>query len=140
MTNHEKRRSLLAECERMSQDYRARLEALADDENIKDEEYNRLEKELHDAHQAAYLRVWREAFFLQFPNRRGWFADTFIASFGGACEGRRLSVKQTEVVRRYTCPDNNTWQTGETYCRAGGKMVTLCVPRYSNGVGYLTIR
>ena len=140
MTDIERRRRLLAECERMSQDYCARLEALANDENLEDEEYDRREKELHDAHQAAYLRVWREAFFLQFPNRRGWFADTFLASFGGACEGRRLSAKQTEVVRRYTCPDNNTWQTGETYCRAGGKMVTLCVPRYSNGVGYLTIR
>lgn len=140
MTNIEKRRSLLAECERMSQDYRARLEALANDENLEDEEYDRLEKELHDAHQAAYLRIWEEAFFLQFPERRGWFVDTFIASFGGCCENQRLSLKQTEVARRYTCPDDNTWQSEKTFCRAGGKMVTLCVPRYSKGVGYLTIR
>lgn len=140
MTSHEKRHALLAECERMSQDYCARLEALANDENLEDEEYDRLEKELHDAHQAAYLRIWEEAFFLQFPERRGWFADTFIASFGGCCENQRLSLKQTEIVRRYTCPDDNTWQSGKTFCRAGGKMVTLCVPRYSKGVGYLTIR
>ena len=140
MTNHEKRRALLAECERMSQDYRERLEALANDESLEDEEYDRREKELYDAHQAAYLRIWEEAFFLQFPERRGWFADTFLVSFGGCCESQRLSVKQTEIVRRYTCPDDNTWQSGKTFCRAGGKMVTLCIPRYSNGVGYLTIR
>ena len=140
MTDIERRRRLLAECERMSQDYCARLEALANDESLEDEEYDRLEKELHDAHQATYLRIWQEAFFLQFPERRGWFADTFIASFGGCCESQRLSLKQTEIVRRYTCPDENTWQTGKTFCRAGGKMVTLCVPQYSKGVGYLTIR
>lgn len=139
MTDYQKRMLLLDECRKMEAAFRTKLAELDSDETLSNEEYNRRSDELYNEFCAAHSRKWKEAFFLQFPARKGWFADTFIASFG-ECDNRRLSAKQTEVVAKYCVSDDATFKTGKTYCRAGDKMVTLLIPRYSRGIGYLTVR
>ena len=139
MTDYQKRMLLLDECRKIHSAYLARLDYLGNDDTLSDEEYDRLSSEAYNEHRAAYDQKWMEAFSLQFPRRKGWFADTFIASFG-ECDQKQLSIKQTQVVAKYCVANDATWRTGETYCRAGDKMVTLLIPRYSRGIGYLTVR
>ncbi len=137
MTDQQKRQALLDECKRMEALHTA-LVAEAD-ETLTDDDFDTWYEQEYARFSDAHAKKWNEAFFLQFPRRRGWFADVFIASFGD-CENLRLTQKQTEVVKRYCVADGATWSTGKTYCRAGGKTVTLCIPRYSRGIGYITIK
>lgn len=130
MTNEEKRRKLLGEL----QAHKNRIDAIY---AIEDEAKYRKELEQERAH---YERVYMEWFYLQFPARREWFSDTFIASFG-ICENRRLSAKQTEVVRRYVVASADSWTTQEYYCRTADNLkVKLFLPKYGNGIGYLTVK
>lgn len=139
MTDYQKRMALLAECRKMDEELKGQLARMDEDESLSDDEYDSKTEALFEAYRLEHGRKWAEAFFLQFPKRRGWFAETFIPSFG-ECESKRLSVKQTEVVSKYCVSDGDTWTTGKTYCRAGDKLITLSVPRYSKGIGYLTVR
>ena len=138
MTDYQKRAKLLSECRELETAIKVKLAELDADDTLSDDECDRLSEEAFNEYRAEHMRKWTEAFFLQFPKRRGWFADTFIASFG-ECDNRQLSIKQTEVVAKYCVSDEASWKTGKTYCRAGDKMVTLDIPRYSRGVGYLTV-
>ena len=139
MTDQQKRRALLDECKCMEALHTARVAELFADETLTDDAFDELYEQEETKFSKVHLQKLDEAFFLQFPRRRGWFADVFIASFG-VCENLRLSQKQTEVARRYCVADDATWTTGKTYCRAGEKTVTLCIPRYSRGIGYLTVK
>lgn len=139
MTNNEMRRKLLNECHRIRADWKSRIDALYADDCLDDDELEDKRSAIQAWYDAEYNpRFWR-AFALQFPCRTGWFANTFVASFG-TCENKRLSVKQTEVFSRYCVQDDSTWKTGKTYCRVGDKLVTLCRPKYARGYGYVTIR
>lgn len=138
MTDYQKRMKLLSECRELENAIKAKLAELDADDALSDDECDRLSEEAFNKYHAEYTRKWTEAFSLQFPKRRGWFADTFIASFG-ECDNRQLSARQTEIVAKYCVSDDATWQTGKTYCRAGDKMVTLDIPRYSRDIGYLTV-
>jgi hypothetical protein len=138
MTNSQKRAALLAENKQLLAEMYCKLDSIADNATLSDAECEKLSREVWEDYLAKRDRKWKTAFFLQFPKRRGWFSDTFIPSFG-ECAGRRLSRKQTDVVARYCVPDDDTWRTGNSYCRAGDKAVTLCIPRYSRGIGYLTV-
>ncbi len=139
MTDRQKRQALLDECKRMEALHTARVAELYSDDTLSDEVFAELYEQEETKFSKAHLQKLDEAFFLQFPRRRGWFADVFIASFG-VCESLRLSQKQTEVALRYCVADDATWTTGKYYCRAGSKTVTLCIPRYSRGIGYITIK
>ena len=138
MTDLQKRRALLDECEKMKKAWEAKDAALANDDSLNDAEYEAQREAAYAEYIAAERPIWYEAFYLQFPNRRGWFADVFVPSFG-RCENKRLSVKQTEVFRRYCVANEDTWQTGDTFCRAGEYKIRLCIPRYSHGIGFVTI-
>lgn len=138
MTDYQKRMELLSECRELETAIKAKLAELDADDTLSGDEYDRLSEEAFDEYRAEHTRKWTEAFFLQFPKRRGWFADTFIASFG-ECDNKQLSIKQTEIVAKYCVSDDATWKTGKTYCRAGDKMITLDIPRYSRGIGYITV-
>ena len=138
MTDVQKRHDLLAECERLKKAWEAKDAALADDESLDDAEYEAQREAAYAEYIASERPLWYEAFYLQFPNRRGWFAETFVPSFG-RCDNRRLSAKQTEVFRRHCVDNEDTWKTGESFCRAGGYKICLTIPRYSREIGFLTI-
>lgn len=138
MTDQQKRRALLEECKKLETAWKTKDAALSNDDSLSDDEYEKLRTEAYTEYCSVERPLWLEAFYLQFPKRRGWFAETFVPSFG-TCENRRLSAKQTEVCKRYCVGDDETWQNGTTYCRAGGYKVKLTIPRYSNGIGYITI-
>lgn len=137
MTNTEKRKALYRELEAIAKAHKTRVEAIY---AIEDEEEHQKELEQERANYAVtYEPLYMEWFYLQFPARRGWFSNVFIAGFG-ACENRRLSLKQTEVVRSYVCASADSWQTQEYYCRTEkGAKVKLTLPRYGNGIGFLTV-
>ena len=139
MTDYQKRMALLAECKKLEQGLKAQLASMDADESLSDAEYDSKSEALFASYRLEHGRKWLQAFALQFPKRRGWFADVFIPSFG-SCENIRLSVKQTAVFAKYCVSDADTWPTGKTYCRAGDKLITRTIPRYSRGVGYLSIR
>lgn len=138
MTDASKRFALLNECKALEKAWQNKMEEISANDDLDDEEYNTLMDKAYAEYREAVGKKEVEAFALQFPKRRGWFAETFVESFG-ICESRKLSIKQTEVFQRYCVDDEHTWQTGKTYCRAGNKLVTLSIPRYSRGIGYLTI-
>lgn len=138
MTDLQKRRALLDECAKLKKAWEAKEAALADDDSLSDAEYKAQSEAAYAEYLAVERPIWYEAFYLQFPKRRGWFAETFVPSFG-ICENRRLSAKQTEVCKRYCVGDDETWRSGTTYCRAGEYKVKFTIPRYSNGIGYITI-
>lgn len=138
MTDKQKRAALINECDKLKSAWMARESELADDDSLSEEEYKFMSATAEEEYHKKADQLNREAFYLQFPSRRGWFAETFVPSFG-ACENRMLSAKQTEVFRRYCVDDAETWRTGEMYCRAGGYMVKLMIPRYAHGIGYVTI-
>ena len=138
MTDSQKRAALLDEAKKLEDTWRIQIDALDDDDVLTDAEYARLSDAAYAAYAAKAADLRLEAFWLQFPRRRGWFADTFILSLG-VCADRRLSVKQTEVCKRYCVGDADTWRTSTTYCRAGDYKIKLVIPQYSNGIGYITI-
>lgn len=137
MTNTEKRKELFRQLETMAKAHQNEIERIY---AIEDEEQHQKELEQERAHWAAtYEPLYQEWFYLQFPARRGWFSDVFIASFG-TCENRKLSAKQTDVVRQYVCASADSWSTQEYYCRTGsGAKVKLTLPKYGNGIGFLTV-
>ena len=138
-TDRTRRAALLAECRNLENAYRAELDRLYADESLSDDEYEAASIIAKQNHDAAYWPVYWNAFALQFPKRQKWFADVFAPSFG-ICESKQLSPKQTAVFESYCIPNEDTWQTGKTYCRFADKLVILSIPRYSNGVGFLTIK
>lgn len=138
MTDSQKRAALLDEAKKLEDTWRVQIDALDDDDALTDAERARLSDAAYAAYAAKATDLRLEAFWLQFPRRRGWFSDTFILSLG-VCADRRLSVKQTEVCKRYCVGDADTWRTSTTYCRAGDYKIKLVIPQYSNGIGYITI-
>ena len=139
MTNEQKRRALLAEVEELNKAFAARLDAIANDDALTDDEYNAEFDKARAEHDAEMWPKWWKAFALQFPKRGGWFGETFAPSFG-VCESKRLTAKQTDVFMRYCVSDADTWQTCKHYARIENRLIILSVPKYSNGIGYLTIK
>lgn len=139
MSDYDLRRKLLDECKMLEIEHKKKINELCDNEELDDDEYYRALSIEQNEYESKYWPVWWKAFALQFPRRTGWFANTFVESFG-ICESKRLSIKQTDVFSRYCVQDDSTWTTGKTYCRAGDKLVTLSCPKYANGYGFVTIR
>lgn len=132
------KQELYEKCEALKDAWLARANAIDIDTSISDEEADA-------QHVIAWKEYWaqvkplHEAIrYMDFPLRTGWFAETFVPSFG-ECIGRRLTVKQTQVFQKYCVSDNDSWNSGKTYCRAGKYYIELNVPRFSRGVGYLTV-
>ena len=138
MTDKAKSAALFEQHRQTTKAWEAQMDALAKEESITDEEYEQKLMELYKQHKEKADAVWLKAFALQFPKRKGWFADVFAPSFG-ICENKKLSPKQTQVFVDYCISDADTWRNGNTYCRFGDKLVTLTRPRYANGCGYVTI-
>ena len=139
MTDCEKRAKLLMQYEALKAEREKKLDAIADDDTISDEEYDSMVASVFAEYDAKMDPIWLNANALAYPLRRGWFADVFAPSFG-LCENKQLSRKQTEVFRMYCVSDENTWRSGETFCRFADKFVKLAIPKYSKGIGYVTIR
>lgn len=137
MTNDEKRKELYRQLEEIREAHKREIDRICE---IEDEEEEEREYEQEcTRYESAFKPTYREWFYLQFPARRGWFSDTFIASFG-TCEGKKLSLKQTDVVRRYVVASADSWKTQEYYCRTANNLkVKLFLPKYGNGIGYLTV-
>ena len=138
MTEEQKRRTLLAELANLKKSFQMKLNEL-EDMDISEKEYDETIAKITAEYDSAMWPKYWEAFALQFPNHRGWFADTFATSFG-ICENKMLSVKQTEVFKRYCEPDSETWRSGKTYARFGSRLAILEIPKFSKGIGYLTIK
>lgn len=115
MSDYDLRRKLLAECKMLEIEHKKKIDELCDNEELDDEEFERALSKEQNEYESKYDPLWLKAFALQYPRRTGWFADTFVSSFG-TCENKRLSVKQTEVFSRYCAQDDATWTTGKTYC------------------------
>lgn len=139
MTNREKRTMLLMQYEALKAERGKKLDAIADDDTISDEEYDSMVASVIAEYDAKMDPIWLNANALAYPLRRGWFADIFAPSFG-LCESKKLSRKQTDVFRKYCVSDDNTWRSGQTFCRFADRFVKLSIPKYSNGIGYVTIR
>ena len=139
MTNEQKRRALLAEVEELKKAFNAPMDTLANDEALSDEDCDAETAKAIAEYDAAMWPKWWKAFALQFPKRGGWFGETFAPSFG-VCESKRLSAKQTDVFRRYCIGDSDTWTTGKYYARIENRLIILSIPKYSNGIGYLTVK
>lgn len=76
MTDLQKRCALLAECEKLKKEWGAKDAALANDDSLDDAEYE-VAAAAYTEYLAAERPLWHEAFYLQFPKRRGWFAEVF---------------------------------------------------------------
>lgn len=139
MTDRQKRSELFAKCKQLEAEWKQQRTVIFDNESLTDDEFNAAIDEGRQAYEDKFWPIWWNAFALQFPKRRGWFAETFAPSFG-ICESKRISVKQTEVFDRYCVSDENTWRSGQTYCRFADKLVILSKPRYARGYGYITIK
>lgn len=139
MTNEQKRRALLAEVEDLKKEFAARLDEIANDYTLTDDEYNEAVDKARAEHDAEMWPKWWKAFALQFPKRGGWFGETFAPSFG-VCESKKLSKKQTDVFVRYCSGDSDTWKTGKYYARIDNRLIILSLPKYASGIGYLTIK
>ena len=139
MKDCEKRIELLNQKKALEEVWKQKDAALADDDSISDEEYERKSNELYEQYRKESDLIYWKAFALQFPKRRGWFAETFAPSFG-LCESKRISAKQTDVFKKYCVCDEDTWTTGKYHCRYDDKIVILSLPKYANGFGYVTIK
>ena len=138
MTDEQRRRTLLAELANLKKSFQMKLDELAD-MNISEKEYDDTLAKISAEYDSVMWPKYWEAFALQFPNHRGWFGETFAVSFG-VCENKKLTVKQTEVFKRYSDSDSETWRSGKRYARFGNRLAVLEIPKYSKGIGYLTIK
>ena len=139
MTNCEKRKNLLMQYEALKAEREKKLYAISEDDTLSDEEYDAMENAIFAEYEAKMNPIWLRANALEYPLRRGWFADVFAPSFG-LCENKKLSPKQTDVFRKYCVSNEDTWRSGETFCRFDDKFVKLAIPKFSKGIGYVTIR
>lgn len=138
MTDEQKRMALLADLANLKKYFQRKLDDLAD-MNISEKEYDETLAKISAEYDSVMWPKYWESFALQFTKRQGWFANTFAVSFG-ICENKPLSLKQTEVFKRYCEPDSETWRSGKTYARFGNRLAILEIPKYSKGIGYLTIK
>lgn len=138
MTNIGERLKLLSQYEALKAEREKRLDAILEDDTLSDEEYDSIANSIFSDYGAKMEAIRIKANALAYPIRRGWFADVFAQSFG-LCENKELSRKQTEVFKKYCVSNDNTWRSGETFCRFDDKFVKLTIPRFSNGIGYVTI-
>ena len=139
MTNCEKRKNLLTQYEALKAEREKKLDAISEDDTLSDEEYDSMVNSLFAEYKAKMDPIWLKSTALAYPLRRGWFADVFAPSFG-LCENKKLSPKQTDVFRKYCVSNEDTWRSGETFCRFDDKFVKLAIPKFSKGIGYVTIR
>ena len=139
MTDCEKRAKLLMQYEALKAEREKKLDAISEDDTLSDEEYDAMENAIFAEYKAKMDTIWLQANALAYPLRRGWFADVFAPSFG-LCEDKKLTPKQTDVFRQYCVPNDDTWRSGETFCRFYDKFVKLAIPKFSKGIGYVTIR
>ena len=139
MMNCEKRTKLLRQYEALKAEMEKKLDAISEDDTISNEEYDAMANSIFAEYKAKMDPIWLEANALAYPLRRGWFADVFAPSFG-LCEDKKLSPKQTDVFKKYCAPNEYSWRSGETFCRFDDKFVKLVIPKFSNGIGYVTIR
>lgn len=139
MTDCEKRAKLLMQYEALRSEREKKLDAISEADAISDEEYDSMVDSIFAEYDAKMNPIWLKATALEYPLRRGWFADVFATSFG-LCENKKLSPKQTDVFKKYCVQNENTWRSGETFCRFDDKFVKLAIPKFSKGIGYVTIR
>lgn len=139
MINFEKRTMLLRQYEALKAEREKKLDAISEDDTLSDEEYDSMVNSIFAEYEAKMNPIWLKANALAYPLRRGWFADVFAPSFG-LCEDKKLSFKQTEVFKKYCVSNESTWRSGETFCRFADKFVKLSIPKFSKGIGYVTIK
>lgn len=139
MTDREKRAKLLRQYDALKAEREKKLDAIAEDDTLSDAEYDAMTDSIVAEYKAKMDPIWLNANALAYPLRRGWFADVFAPSFG-LCEDKKLTPKQTDVFRQYCVSNDGTWRSGETCCRYADKFVMLVIPKFSGGIGYVTIR
>ena len=109
------------------------IDAKMDQDGISDEEWDRLMEE-YEAISEKKHAVWYKGFAAQFRNvKNQWFTNV-IANFADG-EYHRISEKQYTAFKRYAGQDDqDSWKTGETYCRCNGYFVTLTWKNYFRGI------
>lgn len=138
MTDDQKRRMCLSDLANLKKSFQLQLDKLGN-MNISEKEYDDALAKISAEYDSVMWPKYWESFALQFPKRRGWFAETFAPSFG-VCELKQLTVKQTNVFKKYCVADDETWRSGKCYARFGNRLAILEIPKYSKGIGYLTIK
>lgn len=139
MTDKEKRSKLLNQYKEMKKEWRKKQQEIFDNDELDDDAFEEALSKAEKAYKSKSQPIWWEAFALQFPKRRGWFAEVFAESFG-ICENRRITEKQTDVFKQYCVQDAESWRSGMTYCRFSDKLIILHCPKYARGFGFITIK
>ena len=68
--------------------------------------------------------LWILEFAYEYPEPRSkWFTDVFCTSFVDGTT--TISQKQADIFSQYCEEDQETWRSGNTYCRVGNRLVTL---------------